>query len=398
MVMRISFLIFNLVFIHLLSFSIHGDITASGEFCTYLTGDLSPVNSDKSVMEGHGVMGYVTIRSGEQSNEAILEEEFLFREAPFQSCHASTLAETSTGLVAAWFAGTHEKHPDVEIWLSTDEGGGWSEPIAIASGKNGEKRYPCWNPVLYYSEGGRLYLFYKVGPSPSEWWGMMKISDDNGHTWNVGERLPQGFLGPIKNKPEPVSQHILLCPSSTENGGWKVHMERFDLVNHKWERRVAVDHTSQFEVIQPAILSHSDGMLQILCRSKQGFIISSRSSDRGISWSALRKTILPNPNSGIDAVTLQDGKHLLVYNHTGIPPGQWGGNRFPLNLAISLDGENWKAGLVLEAQEGEYSYPAIIETVDGRVHITYTWKRQKIKHVVIDPDLISEQDISIWDK
>jgi predicted neuraminidase len=89
-------------------------------------------------------------------------------------------------------------------------------------------------------------------------------------------------------------------------------------------------------------------------------------------------TDLPNPNSGIDAVTLKDGRHLLIYNHTVK-------GRSPLNLAASADGHRWQAALTLENEPGEYSYPAIIQTADGLIHMVYTWKRQKIRHTVVDP-------------
>jgi alpha-L-rhamnosidase len=92
----------------------------------------------------------------------------------------------------------------------------------------------------------------------------------------------------------------------------------------------------------------------------------------------MKATTLPNPNSGIDAVSLRDGRALLVYNHTER-------SRSPLNVAVSTDGKAWKAALTLEEQPGEYSYPAVIQTSDGLVHVTYTWKRERIKHVVIDP-------------
>ncbi len=95
-------------------------------------------------------------------------------------------------------------------------------------------------------------------------------------------------------------------------------------------------------------------------------------------------TALPNPNSGTDAVTLKDGRHLLVYNHTAK-------GRSPLNLAVSREGAAWEAALILESTVGEYSYPAIIQTSDGLVHITYTWKRQKVKHVVVDPSFWEAQ-------
>ena len=87
---------------------------------------------------------------------------------------------------------------------------------------------------------------------------------------------------------------------------------------------------------------------------------------------------LPNPSAGTDAITLADGRHLIVYNHT--PKG-----RTPLNVAVSSDGKLWAAALVLESEPGEYSYPAVIQAADGLIHVTYTWKRQRIKHAVLDP-------------
>ena len=92
--------------------------------------------------------------------------------------------------------------------------------------------------------------------------------------------------------------------------------------------------------------------------------------------------MLPNSSTGTDAVTLRDGRHLLVYNHTAKGRGV-------LNVAVSTDGRAWNAALVLEDTDGaEFSYPAVIQTRDGRVHITYTWKRERIRHVVLDPALL----------
>jgi predicted neuraminidase len=113
--------------------------------------------------------------------------------------------------------------------------------------------------------------------------------------------------------------------------------------------------------------------------------------DGGKSWSAVILTPLPNPSAGTDAVTLADGRHLLVYNHT--PKG-----RTPLNVALSDDGKSWAAALVLESEPGEYSYPAFIQAPDGLVHVTYTWKRERIRHVVIDPKRLESIPMSggVW--
>lgn len=95
-------------------------------------------------------------------------------------------------------------------------------------------------------------------------------------------------------------------------------------------------------------------------------------------------THLPNPNSGTDAVTLADGRQLLVYNHT-LKRAPYPSGRSMLNVAISTDGQKWNPVLTLEQQRGEFSYPAVIQTRDGLVPITYTWKRETIQHVVLEP-------------
>lgn len=307
---------------------------------------------------------------------AILASSFLFDRPPFRSCHASTIAETSPGqFCAAWFAGEEEGAPDVGIWLSRSQADGWSAPVELATGQQSESvRFPCWNPVLFQLPAGDLRLFYKVGPSPREWWGMEIHSPDGGRGWSEPVRLPG--IGPVKNKPICLPGDDLLCPSSSEvNGEWTVHLERC-AADGSWSRTPPLNHPMEYQAIQPVLLTHPDGRLQILCRSRQGFILTSFSADSGFTWSPLALTSLPNPDSGIDAVTLQDGRHALVYN-----PVQQG--RTPLVLAFSANGLTWQNSLVFEDQPGEYSYPAVIQSVDGRLHITYTWNRVNIRYVVV---------------
>lgn len=326
----------------------------------------------------------------------MLKSEYIYETAPFPECHASTLAETSKGLVAAWFGGTKEKHPDVGIWVSRLENGRWSVPVEVANGiESAQKRYPTWNPVLHQPKKGPLMLFYKVGPDPKQWWGMLTTSNDGGRTWSKPQRLPDGIAGPIKNKAVELANGDLLCPSSTEDNGWRVHFERTSDLGKTWQRTEPINDGREFGVIQPTVLFHKDGKLQGLFRSRQGKIVESWSNDQGKTWSKLTATNLPNPNSGIDGVTLKDGRHLLVYNHVITAPGKWG-DRAPLNVAVSQDGRTWKAALVLESgpPEAEYSYPAVIQTDDGLVHITYTWNRKKVKHVVVDPSKLDLREMN----
>jgi len=314
--------------------------------------------------------------------------EFIYETAPFPSCHASTLAETKAGLVAAWFGGTAEKHPDVGIWLSRQVGGQWTPPVEVAHGAQADgRRYPCWNPVLFQPASGPLLLFYKVGPSPSTWWGVLQTSADGGRTWSAARRLPPGILGPIKNKPVQLANGDLLCPSSSEDHGWRVHFERTPDLGKTWTSTGPLNDGRRLGAIQPTLLLHGGDRLQALGRTRQGRLFEIWSEDGGRTWGPMTLTDLPNPNSGIDAVTLQDGRHLLVFNPTR-------SGRSPLSVARSRDGRKWQAALVLEDTPGaEFSYPAVIQTRDGLAHITYTWKRQRVKHVVVDPARLVLRDL-----
>ena len=313
-------------------------------------------------------------------NPGLVKSEFIFEKAPFPSCHASTIAEAKGGLVSAWFGGTREKHPDVGVWFSRQLNGKWTVPVEVANGiQTAGGRYPCWNPVLFQPKPGPLLLFYKVGPSPSSWWGMLMTSTNAGESWGEPVRLPEGILGPIKNKPVQLSNGDILCPSSTENDGWRVHFERTSDLGKTWRLSQPRNNGQGIDAIQPTILFHKGDRLQALGRTEQDRIFQVWSEDAGETWGNMTLTSLPNPNSGIDAVTLKDGRHLLVYNPTMK-------GRSPLSVAVSLDGKEWRIALQLENNPGkEFSYPAVIQSSDGLVHITYTWMRRRVKHVVVDP-------------
>jgi predicted neuraminidase len=322
----------------------------------------------------------------------LVGEEFVFEKAPFEQCHASTICQTTRGLVAAWFGGDKEGDKGVGIWSSYHDGLKWNGPKLVANGvQHDGLRYPCWNPVLFQPPGDApTLLFFKVGPNPREWWGEMMLSYDRGRTFVDRRRLPEGIVGPVRCKPILLPDGPkLFCGSSTENEGWRVHFESVSLSDGipsgAWDRVGPVNEAEAFNAIQPTFLTHKDGRLQVLCRTKEGVIATSTSKDLGQSWSQLKATDLPNPNSGIEAVTLADGRHLLVYNPLSTEKTNWG-KRSTLSVALSKDGVTWTKVTDLEKEKGgEFSYPAVIQTSDGRVHVTYTWKRQKIKHLVIDP-------------
>lgn len=325
---------------------------------------------------------------------AVLSAGFINEKAPYPECHASTIVELAPGqMAAAWFGGTKERNPDVGIWFTRQEAGKWQPAVEVANGvqADGSKRLPTWNPVLFLPKGGPLTLFYKIGPSPSTWWGMVITSTDNGKSWSAPRRLPDGILGPVKNKPVVLPDGAWLSASSTEgnpNGqGWLVHFERSKDQGATWERIGPVAKGPAYDAIQGSILFHKNGKLQAVHRTKQGVIAQTWSKDGGTTWSPLTAIDLPNPNSGTDAVTLADGRQLLVYNHSGHRAEEAKGDRWPLAVALSDDGLSWRrvATLETEPRTSGYAYPAVIQASDGKVHITYTFGRQVIKHVVLDP-------------
>ncbi len=322
----------------------------------------------------------MTNPSAGQLTEAIVRSGFIFEDAPFQSCHASTLVEVSPGvLLAAWFGGSQEGARDVAIWMSRFDGSSWG-PVREAARAEG---VPCWNPVLFKTVDGEVLLFYKAGENPRSWSGLIRRSRDCGQTWSEAELLPAGILGPIKNKPIQLKDGTLVCGSSVESWrAWACWVELSPDAGKTWSKHGPIEVPgNHYGIIQPTLFLTRDGRIRFLCRATKsiGRICMAESSDGGKTWSDATPTDLPNPNSGIDAVNLADGRVALVYNHTPLA-------RTPLNVAISNDdGDTWEKVLTLEDEPGEYSYPSVIQAQDGMLHIAYTWKRQRIKHVVVDP-------------
>ena len=136
----------------------------------------------------------VTSGDGPASQPGLISSKFIFDKAPFPSAHASTIVETKSGLIAAWFGGSDEGFPDVGIWMSRDDGKGWMPPVEVARWNEGGKRLPCWNPVLFQPKGGLLWLFYKAGPTPANWWGMLISSTDAGKTWSNPRQIGRAHV------------------------------------------------------------------------------------------------------------------------------------------------------------------------------------------------------------
>lgn len=347
----------------------------------------------------------------------VTDDEFVYDNSQFPEAHAASIVELKNGdLVATYFGGTKERNPDCCIWTQIKRKGTntWTKPLMAADGILSDSlRKACWNPVLFEMPDGEVWLFFKIGNSVGDWSGWLTKSRNGGKSWSKKEMLPKGFLGPVKNKPELFGDR-LICPSSTEGNGWKLHFEIYNLKTKEWKyvgpveaelawrttdlqapqaqpkegedpdnlvAPVADGKMHPIDLIQPSILKLKDGRLQVLCRTRNAKLATSFSNDGGETWSKVTLTDLPNNQSGTDAVTLKDGRHILIYNNFETIAGTKKGVRTPLSLAISDDGTHWRHLLTLEDSPiGQYSYPSIIQGKDGSLHCIYTWRRDRISY------------------
>ena len=333
-----------------------------------------------------------------QRGPQVVCDEFLYKTASFPECHSASIVETKKGdLVATYFGGTKERNPDVCIWVSRKPKGSkdWTAPVKVADGVgviNGNQlsnepgqREACWNPVLFETPKGGLQLYFKIGPNVAGWKGWRVTSKDGGKTWSRREKLPDDIYGPIKNKPVLVGNR-LIAPTSDERNGWKIYFELSDDMGKTWRRSAFVEADAGVKAIQPTIIQLPDGRLQALCRTRSRHIGVTYSSDNGETWSKLQLIDTPNNNSGIDAVTLQDGTYAMICNDWPIEPTKEKGARTPLSILRSTDGIHWNHWITLEDSPIlQYSYPSIIQSRDGHIHVVYTWRRQRIKHVELIP-------------
>lgn len=342
-----------------------------------------------------------------------MHKQPIFAQGVFPSVHAATIAACGTNtLLAAWFAGSHEGAPDVAIYTALWRQGAWSEPT-LALRVPG---VPCWNPVLFRRRDGSLWLYLKAAPTIPAWTGLLMRWQPEHGRWSPPEALPAGLQGPAKNKPIELQDGSILCGASREtwrswacwverstDGGatWTLHgpitapesrgdslAESDEPISATWEPtkgtlRLPNEHAG---VIQPTLWEAAPNHVVMLMRATQrvGYVCRTESRDGGRTWSTAQLTPVPCPNSGLDAARLDDGRVVLACNpvHQG---------RTPLALLVSKDeGITWRQALVLEDERGgepprEYSYPSIIQAPDGRIHVVYTWRRERIEHVALAP-------------
>lgn len=323
-------------------------------------------------------------------------EEFIDPAQTTPSAHVASICELPGGrLGAAWYGGTREGHPDVAIYFSVrspGHEGRWSPPEAVVTPDSTARelrRYvkKIGNAVVFADAGGGLCLAY-VSVAVGGWSGSslnLKRSSDDGRTWTPARRLT---LSPFFN----VSELVKNKPVALAGGGWAVpiyHEVLGKFPELLWlggeADGVSATKTRLFggsTAFQPSVVPLAAGEAVALCRPAGGqrAVMLSRSADAGRTWSAPQSTGLPNPDAGVDALRLFDGRLLLAFNDSTK-------RRDNLALAISKDnGHSWTRAVTVAAEPGgEFSYPFLLQSADGRVHLVYTWQRKGIRHLAFSP-------------
>ena len=326
---------------------------------------------------------------------AMCREEFVIPQVTTPFMHVSSLCELRDGkLAAVWCGGSREGAGDVAVWFATrglPDNDTWSSPRPIVTRNSAARETfrfvrKLGNPLLIAEKDGRLALVY-VSVAVGGWSGSslnIKRSLDGGQTWTPSQRLG---LSPFFNVSELVKNNA----QPLTDGGWAVpiYHEAFGkfpevLWLHPGLERVEAVKSRAFggrSAFQPALVALAPRRALLLCRAAGNVpeIYTTLTSDAGRHWTAPRLSGLPNPNSGLDALRLGDGRLLLAFNDTV-------SGRENLRLALSSDeGVTWRRVRMLAEEPGaEFSYPFLLQTSDGRVHVTFTWKRRNIRHVTFN--------------
>ena len=328
--------------------------------------------------------------------EAVAEPE-----EPFVSCHCSVIVELDNGdLLVGYYAGEGEARPNAAWVLArkkTDAGNfGSLQVVADTPGK------PEGNGILLQNSQNELILIYGTmhgkldgKPGPGVRWRTcdlrMKRSSDKGKTWSQVEMIDAEWGHVLRCKPIRLGTNELVFGTEYNDGQSRIFSSMDDGKSWSVISKIPGEHNQH-----PTLIERKDGSLLGLLRpgGSQGFILQSQSIDRGYNWSPAVKTGLCSPFAAIDAVKLYDNRIALVWNDNR-------NARNPLTLALSEDeGVTWGCRRNLVTGEGEFHYPAIIQSEDERIHVSFTNNRRTIDHITLDTDWIEGKgdDLRPWDE
>lgn len=310
--------------------------------------------------------------------------------------HSATAVELPDGTLRAfWFGGTREGAADAAVFTAAYAPGAasWSGEAVVARPATAQRDVHRWvrklgNPAAVRGRDGRLHLFF-VSVAAGGWAGSsinMVSSDDDGAHWGPARRL---VTSPFLNLSTLVRGSALLY----EDGGIGLPVYHEFIAKFGELLRLDADGkvlgktrmSSGRHSLQPVIvpLTANDAVAFMRYAGEPpNRVLMTRTSDGGLSWVRPVKTRLSNPNSAVDAVRLPDGSLLMALNNDA-------SERKHLSLALSRDdGKTWRIvhQFVRPAggREGgvtEFSYPRLLLTRKGDVHLLFTVDKTEIRHI-----------------
>lgn len=345
---------------------------------------------------------------------AIPSLSFLKKEIPFyreeiidpkEQCsmvHEASMTELPDGtLMAVWYGGSGELEPDVKIYASFQKKGthAWSSPQAIMTREKAAADLNCFikgigNALIFSEEDGTLRLLY-VTVSFGKWSGStlnLTTSKDGGRTWEKSRRL---HLSPFFN----LSELVRNAPTLLQGRGWVIpiyqeFLGKFPELLWLWPDPQGNLQATKSRIaggcsfFQPTMVAVDTKHALLWCRDYQasGKITMAQSEDAGLSWNHPLPMDLPNHDTGVAALRLQNGWLLLAFNDSETS------RRNILRFALSRDGGvTWKRLFTIaEASQGEFSYPFFFQSRDGTIHLLYTWNRHQIHDTVFNLAKVKE--------
>jgi predicted neuraminidase len=317
--------------------------------------------------------------------------EFIYLQDPgFPNCHCSSLLQLQNGdLLCAWYGYTgSENGTACEVRYSRKAAGSsaWTRPRTVIWDPlpNGDRTQG--NCVLWQDPDGKVWCFYDVRTAVEWSTTLLKYatSTDNGHTWSPPVTLTSELGNNVRCHAFVASSGAWILPAYSDVDNTGVMFISTDQ-GVTWRKSAPLGNPRDPAVIQPSVIERSDHSLRALLR-KCGAplnIHESYSYDSGWTWTHPAPISLPNPECSVEQMKLANGHVVLIFNNTT-------SGRTPLSAALSTDGgATWIAVRNLETAAGEYSYPSIIQTADGLLHVTYTHRREHIKHVVFNEDWLA---------
>jgi predicted neuraminidase len=356
----------------------------------------------------------VTLADGVERKNLGLQTDEVYLPIFYPSSHAANLLELRNGdVLCVWFSGTWEGSSEVGIVISRRRKGSrnW-EQTRLIDRRPGES---FQNPVLFQEPDGTLDLYHStqgadVGEANAHVLHLQ--SKDNGETWSEPALLFAKAGAFSRHPPLILEDGKWMLPltyvTSKDIGvGSETNFAATELSQDKgltWTECVMAASEGK---IQPTVVALGHGRLLAFLRSRASDFIYSSSSGDGCVWSPAKPTVLPNNNASVQAFRLRDGHLVIAFDNSSVDRAKGTqGLRKPLSVALSEDeGKTWayvrdlevgRAGYGIAEQSPkspgreEYSYPSIMQTRDGTIHVAYTYRRQTIKVVSFPEDWIKK--------